>query len=176
MSDEFDGYSFYSDGINLYTVPKLESGTGFRASLGFRRPRYGAEVSYTTTTHDTKWHDIRDRARHHEIGADVKYWLVPDGVLQPYGTAGLMLHFLVLKNGAIDLVPDTLVTVRENYNGGIGLRFKGGIRIRITQSVALRSEAAFRIGRFRTLSGRAINAIAASGWVFSAGLVYTFEK
>ena len=174
--DDFDGYSFYSDGINLYTVPAMSPGNGFRISLGFRESRFGAEVSYQTSSHTTDWLGIPGKARHHEVGADAKRYLFPGGFIQPYGKIGLLLHFLVLKDGAIDLETDSLNTVREMYGGGIGLRLAGGLRINFTSALGLRSEAEYRVGRFRTLAGRTINTLSASNWVFSAGMVYTFKR
>jgi len=174
--DDFDGFSFYSDGINLYTVPKLAAGNGFRIGLGFRDQRFGAEASYQMSTHATEWLGITGEAIHHEVGADARGYLFPGGPVQPFGKIGLLLHFLVLKEGAIDLETDSLDTVREMYGGGIGLRLAGGLRLNFTGSVAMRSEAEFRVGRFRTLAGRTINTLSASNWVFSAGLVYTFAR
>lgn len=174
--DDFDGFSFYSDGINLYTVPTLSAGNGFRVSLGFREPRFGFEVSYQTSSHTTDWLGIPGKARHHEVGADAKRYLFPGGWVQPYGKVGLLLHFLVLDEGAIDLETDSLDTVREMYGGGIGLRLAGGLRVNITGTLGLRGEAEFRVGRFRTLAGRTINTLSASNLVFSAGMVYTFKR
>ncbi|MCK4460236.1 MAG: hypothetical protein KAW46_00445 [candidate division Zixibacteria bacterium] len=176
MPDGFDGWSFYSDGINLFTVPKLEAGSGLRVSLGFRKRHLGGEVSYTTTSHQTTWLGIQDRARHHELGANAKGYLNPNGLLQPFGMVGLLLHFLVLNNGAIDLDSDSLITVRETFGGGIGLRVGGGLRLRISSTLALRSEAGYRIGRFRTLAGRRINSFSAGGWNFSTGVIHTFKR
>ncbi len=174
MPDGFDGWSFYSDGINLFTVPRLEAGSGLRISLGFRKRHLGGEVSYTTTSHQTTWLGIQDRARHHEVGANAKGYLNPDGLLQPYGTVGLLLHFLVARNGGFDL--ETELPVRETFGGGIGLRAGGGLRLRISSALALRSEAGYRIGRFRTLAGRSINSFSAGGWNFSAGVIHTFKR
>jgi hypothetical protein len=123
MPDGFDGWSFYSDGINLFTVPRLEAGSGLRISLGFRKRHLGGEVSYTTTSHQTTWLGIQDRARHHEVGANAKGYLNPDGLLQPYGTVGLLLHFLVARNGGFDL--ETELPVRETFGGGI--QFRAGL-------------------------------------------------
>lgn len=174
--DDFDGFSFYSDGILLYTVPTLEAGDGFRVSVGFREPRFGFEVSYQTSSHATNWLGILGEARHHEVGADAKRYLFPGGSIQPYGKAGLLLHFLVLSEGAIDLETDSLNLVREMYGGGIGLRLAGGLRLNFTNDLGLRTEAEFRLGRFRTLAGRTIGTLSASNWVFSAGMVYTFKR
>lgn len=174
--DDFDGFSFYSEGINLYTVPTVSSGDGVRLSLGFRDSRYGGEISYRTTSHTTDWLGIHGKARHHEIGADAKRYLFPGGVVQPYGKIGLLLHFLVLEDGAIDLASDSLDTIREMYGGGIGLRMAGGVRINFTGDIGMRGEAEYRLGRFRTLAGRTINTLSASNWIFSAGMVYTFKK
>lgn len=174
--DDFDGFSFYSEGINLYTVPTVSSGDGVRLSLGFRDSRYGGEISYRTTSHTTDWLGIHGKARHHEIGADAKRYLFPGGVVQPYGKIGLLLHFLVLEDGAIDLASDSLDTIREMYGGGIGLRMAGGVRINFTGDIGMRGEAEYRLGRFRTLAGRTINTLSASNWIFSVGMVYTFKK
>ena len=174
--DDFDGFSFYSDGINLYTVPTVSSGDGFRISLGFREPRFGVEVSYQTSSHITNWLGEPGKARHHEVGADAKRYLFPGSIVQPYGKIGLLLHFLVFPEGAIDLETDSLDTVREMFGGGIGLRLAGGIKLNITGDVGLRGEAEYRLGRFRTLAGRTIGTLSASNWVFSAGMVYTFVR
>lgn len=174
--DDFDGFSFYSEGINLYTVPTVSSGDGVRISLGFRDSRYGGEISYRTTSHTTDWLGIHGKARHHEIGADAKRYLFPGGVVQPYGKIGLLLHFLVLEDGAIDLASDSLDTIREMYGGGIGLRVAGGVRINFTGDIGMRGETEYRLGRFRTLAGRTINTLSASNWIFSVGMVYTFKK
>ncbi len=176
LPGDFDGYSFYSDGINLYTVPTLDPGTGFRISLGFRDNRIGGEVSYTTTTHNTDWLGITAEARHNEVGADLIYFLFPGSFVQPYGKIGLLLHFLVLPDGAIDLESDSLATLREMYEGGVGLRMGTGVNIKLTDSFGLRGEAVYRLGRFRTLAGRKINTLSATNFIFSAGLVYTFKR
>jgi len=174
MSDEFDGYSFYSDFINLYTIPKLQTGSGVRVSLGFRQRRLAVEAYYATTSHRTLWLDRRDKARHHELGAGVTGYLNPDGVFQPYATAGLLLHFLVAKKGGLDL--ETELPVRETFGGGLGLRIGGGLGLKITREWALRGEAAYRVAGFRSLAGRDIHTIPASTLVLSTGIVYTFAR
>jgi len=174
MSDEFDGYSFYSDGINLYTIPKLETGSGFRVALGFRQRKIAVEAAYATTSHETNWLGRVDKARHHELEAVVAGYLNPDGLFQPFGDVGLVLHFLVAQRGGLDL--ETELPVRETFSGGLGLRLGGGILMKIAPEIALRGELAYRVARFRTLAGRSFNTISANTPVFAAGLVYTFAR
>ena len=118
--ETFNGLTYYKeiDGDEIALLPKLDKQKMFRGILGYRYERAALELSYERTNHNGTFADIgTGQATFQQVNADVRFFFLTHGRVQPYVLVGGGFPWLTIKDGSF---------LEDGPDGGVGDgRFKG---------------------------------------------------
>jgi outer membrane protein with beta-barrel domain len=131
-TDNFDGASLYKkvNGDEYLILPLFERGTMIRGIIGVRYPKLGVEFSYDRTKHPGTFLGETADATFHAVNADVRYFFLTKGRVQPHILAGGSFPWLKIKDGAF-IDADNLedVQVGDATYRGFGVNAEAGVTV-----------------------------------------------
>ena len=101
--ETFDGSTWYQkiDGEEIIVLPRLDKQPLMRGVLGFRGRNASLELSYERTQHDGTFENETMAATFQAVNADVRYYFLSSGRVQPHVLAGGSFPWLRVENGSV---------------------------------------------------------------------------
>jgi opacity protein-like surface antigen len=168
---------------DLIALPEMDPGAGFAVGLGYRFTKELAfELSYEWMEHDTDatWFTgvpVGD-ATIQSFSANVKYFFLSDGPIQPLVLVGVYVPWLDIDNGSLR---ESDLVAGDASLWGIGANIGGGMNLYLTPKVALTAEVGYRIVFYTRAEGISDvegrpepDNIDGSGFFARAGVAITF--
>jgi len=129
--ETFDGFTVYREvgGDEIALLPKLDKQKMFRGILGYRYEKAALEFSYERTSHHGVFGNVlTGAATFQQLNADVRFFFLTRGRIQPYGLLGGGFPWLSIKDGSF-LADDLDAGVGDGTFKGYALNTEVGVTV-----------------------------------------------